>query len=91
MNTPISCPDATRWQALLEGVIPEEEQADLNNHLETCAACQQTLERLAAGEHRVATCAASTMIQRSQLDPCRVIPPRAALPADSRTRGTSPA
>jgi hypothetical protein len=47
--------------------------------------------RFAAGEQRVATCAASTMIQRSHGEPCRVMPPGAALPADSRTRGTNPA
>ncbi|HEY1859832.1 MAG TPA: protein kinase, partial [Gemmataceae bacterium] len=51
MNTPLSCPDPTRWQALLEGVIPEDQLADLNSHLEACPVCQHTLERLAAGEH----------------------------------------
>jgi WD40 repeat protein/anti-sigma factor RsiW len=44
-----SCPDPARWKALLDGSLPEEEQAVLNGHLQTCARCQQTLESLAAG------------------------------------------
>jgi serine/threonine protein kinase len=48
---PTSCPDSTRWQSLLEGAIPETEQAELNSHLEVCPTCQKTLEALAAGDH----------------------------------------
>src|SRR5262245_41637868 len=49
MTRPTGCPEAGRWQGLLEGSLPEGEQAALNVHLETCAACQQTVEELAAG------------------------------------------
>jgi serine/threonine protein kinase len=34
---------------LLDGVVPEPEQTRLQGHLETCVACQQRLQQLAAG------------------------------------------
>jgi serine/threonine-protein kinase len=35
---------------LLDGSLPEIEQAELNAHLESCESCQQTLESLVAGK-----------------------------------------
>ena len=45
---PFRC-DESRLKFLLDDDMPELEQADLNDHLETCASCRHTLERLAAG------------------------------------------
>jgi eukaryotic-like serine/threonine-protein kinase len=45
---PFHC-DESRLRSLLDDDMPELEQAELNDHLETCAACRRTLERLAAG------------------------------------------
>lgn len=49
MTTLINCPDAARWKQLLDGALPENEQAELSAHLESCERCQQTVERLTAG------------------------------------------
>lgn len=48
MPTP-NCPNPARLRELLDGSIPETEQAVLTAHLETCAACQQAVEGLVAG------------------------------------------
>jgi eukaryotic-like serine/threonine-protein kinase len=45
---PFHC-DENRLRSLLDDEMPELEQAELNDHLETCASCRRTLERLAAG------------------------------------------
>ncbi len=45
-----SCPDVSDLQRLLEGLLPEQDQADLNAHLGECAACQQRLDDLIAGQ-----------------------------------------
>ena len=45
---PFHC-DETRLRSLLDDEMPDLEQAELNDHLETCASCRRTLERLAAG------------------------------------------
>ena len=45
---PFRC-DESRLKSLLDDDMPELEQAELNDHLETCASCRRTLERLAAG------------------------------------------
>ena len=45
----ISCPDSTRLQRLLDGSLPEEQQAELTSHLDSCEGCQQSLDELAAG------------------------------------------
>ncbi len=42
------CPGPDCWRGLLDGSLPDDEQAALNGHLETCPLCQRTLERLAA-------------------------------------------
>ena len=43
------CPDSTRLQRLLNATSPSDEQVELMEHLEGCAACRQKLEELAAG------------------------------------------
>src|SRR5208283_4771663 len=45
-----SCPDASRLRQLLDGTLPEAEQAQLVAHLDACLACQQQLEELAGGQ-----------------------------------------
>jgi hypothetical protein len=49
MSEHAACPDPARWKELLEGTLPDGDQAALGGHLETCGRCQQTLEGLAAG------------------------------------------
>jgi serine/threonine-protein kinase len=44
------CPEPTRLRQLLDETLPSAEQAALAVHLNGCAQCQQTLERLAAGQ-----------------------------------------
>jgi WD40 repeat protein len=43
------CPDAVRLQDLLDGMLPDSEQAELTRHLDLCTRCQQQLETLALG------------------------------------------
>jgi WD40 repeat protein len=49
MTEPVSCPEPARWEELLRGALPAEEQSTLTAHLETCPTCQHTVERLAGG------------------------------------------
>jgi WD40 repeat protein len=42
------CPPQHRWRALLQDDLSPAEQVELNGHLETCPACQRTLEECAA-------------------------------------------
>jgi HEAT repeat protein len=44
------CPDPVRWGDLLDSRLPEPAASTLSSHLEACAGCQKTLERLTAGE-----------------------------------------
>jgi serine/threonine protein kinase len=65
-----SCPEPRRWRGLLEGTLPEPEQAELNAHLETCADCQQTLEGLAAeGESWLAAVRDLDPVEESRAEP----------------------
>jgi len=41
--------DESRLRSFLDEGLPEMEQAQLTDHLDTCASCRRTLERLAAG------------------------------------------
>jgi WD40 repeat protein len=50
MTPPTACIEPPRLRALLDGALPEQEQADLLGHLETCHRCQQTLEQLVADQ-----------------------------------------
>lgn len=43
-----SCPDPANLQALMEGTLPDVQQAELTDHLEHCGSCQDTVEQLAA-------------------------------------------
>jgi serine/threonine protein kinase len=45
-----SCLDRARLRDLLDGLLPDDEQAELTRHPDTCSSCQQKLEALAAGE-----------------------------------------
>ena len=49
MNSQLACPEPARLKLLLDGSLPESDQAELTGHLETCENCQQTLESLVAG------------------------------------------
>jgi serine/threonine protein kinase len=44
------CPAPDRLRTLIDGAIAESERSELVRHLDDCEACQQALERLAAGE-----------------------------------------
>lgn len=46
----MTCPDAERWRAFLDGVLPGDEQAAFDEHLEACDECPMLLESLAAGK-----------------------------------------
>src|SRR5262249_4082087 len=48
LMTQPTCPDVRSWQDLLEGGGAGGEREELAQHLEACAACQHTLETLAA-------------------------------------------
>jgi serine/threonine protein kinase len=50
MSTASKCPDPVRWGDLLDNRLPEPVASTLVSHLEGCAGCQSTLERLTAGE-----------------------------------------
>jgi hypothetical protein len=45
-----TCPAPAAWKGLLEGSLPEAEQADLSAHLEGCAACQRELQNQVASD-----------------------------------------
>jgi len=44
------CPDPARWGELFDSRLSEPDANTLSSHLEACAGCQSTLERLTAGE-----------------------------------------
>ena len=41
--------DPVRLKSFLDDDLPEREQLEVNDHLETCAHCQRSLDRLAGG------------------------------------------
>ncbi len=41
----LECPDVQGWQALFSGSLSSEERERYEKHLETCAACQERLDR----------------------------------------------
>jgi uncharacterized protein (TIGR03067 family) len=41
-----SCPDRASWQQLVDGSLPEGQQAELTAHLDTCAACRSVVDGL---------------------------------------------
>ncbi len=50
MDPSEQCPEPGTWKTFLDGELLDEASTDLAAHLEECEACQQTLERLAAGK-----------------------------------------
>src|SRR5262245_58053368 len=50
-GTPVklTCPAVNELRDLLDGMLPDTEQADLTRHLDDCPRCQQRLEVLAVG------------------------------------------
>src|SRR5438034_4977326 len=46
MNAVTSCPHPERWTQLLDGRLPEEDEADLHAHLDACDRCQQLFDDL---------------------------------------------
>jgi serine/threonine-protein kinase len=61
-----SCPDPAQLRNLVEGKVAPEEQAALAQHLDDCARCQATLERISAasdswGEMQDLACPAAPM------------------------------
>src|SRR4051812_23639249 len=50
MSLPSTCPDSARLARLLAGSLPERERRELTGHLDGCAECQSSLERLAIGD-----------------------------------------
>jgi hypothetical protein len=45
----MNCPQPQQLQQLLDDTLPADQQPPIQAHLDTCAACQKTLEQLAAG------------------------------------------
>ncbi|MDZ4818326.1 MAG: serine/threonine-protein kinase [Planctomycetota bacterium] len=50
MNSQTVCPPPTTLNELLSGQLREEDSATVTKHLDTCQACQVTLEQLAVGD-----------------------------------------
>ena len=48
MSQVSTCPDSIQLKDLLDGNLPEQQQLELNAHLENCPACQHNLESLAS-------------------------------------------
>src|SRR5437762_2703908 len=49
MSLQTACPDRIHLLELLDGTLPPDQEPGLTGHLESCTACQQTLQQLAAG------------------------------------------
>jgi serine/threonine protein kinase len=45
MSPPLTCPELERWQTVLDESTPAELREDYERHLESCAACQDRLDR----------------------------------------------
>src|ERR1044071_856947 len=46
----MNCPPDDRLRSLLDGKLSEAEQAELQQHIDSCERCQRTLEGLVAGK-----------------------------------------
>src|SRR5262245_52540617 len=88
-----TCPDLQSWQNLLQGTLSEARQAELNAHLESCTACQQTLEGLVASQESWR--GAADELHRAPLDPTgklgQVMAQLKARTSQAETRADSPA
>jgi anti-sigma factor RsiW len=49
MSTTTSCPDSAQLLRLIDGELPQAEQAELTRHLDGCPRCQRAVEELASG------------------------------------------
>jgi serine/threonine protein kinase len=45
MPAPLTCPELERWQTVLDDSTPVERREDYERHLESCAVCQERLDR----------------------------------------------
>jgi WD40 repeat protein len=45
MSTPVECPQVERWPALLDETVPPDQRERYGRHLESCAVCQERLDR----------------------------------------------
>src|SRR5690242_16324907 len=45
MSAPLDCPGIESWQALLGDTVPPDLRTSYEQHLESCAACQERLDR----------------------------------------------
>lgn len=50
MSTASECPTTDRLRSLLDGQLSADEQTELQQHIDSCERCQQTLEGLVAGQ-----------------------------------------
>ncbi|HJT75869.1 MAG TPA: serine/threonine-protein kinase [Gemmataceae bacterium] len=49
MTRPAPCPDALHLRGLIDSSLPDNEQAQLIQHVDSCTSCQLSLEELAGG------------------------------------------
>jgi serine/threonine-protein kinase len=49
MSAPLDCPEIECWQELFDEALPPDQEDRLEQHLESCAACQERLHRAAGG------------------------------------------
>src|SRR5205809_718722 len=50
MSALLDCPRIESWQALFADELPADQRESYERHLESCRACQERLDRAAAGE-----------------------------------------
>ena len=50
MLVSVDCPDLDHWEAIIDGTVPPEQRAVYEQHLESCAACQNRLCQAEQGE-----------------------------------------
>jgi serine/threonine protein kinase/WD40 repeat protein len=62
-----TCPDRIELKDLLDGTLPDDRQAELQDHLESCFVCQAALEGLAAGKET--WCGAAEKLDRCEETP----------------------
>ena len=68
MSEPTPCPNPEQLGELLAGRLPEEEQATLAEHLDTCESCQKTLEGMAGPDKVVPGWARSPDVHQADQD-----------------------
>src|SRR3954451_8424507 len=63
------CPEQAQLKLLLDGALAPASQAELNAHLETCAACQHELETVSSCDEASLALARRLAASRLQLEP----------------------